>query len=441
MKAIENQFWKYVIPSMVTVLLGGTYAIVDGIFIGQGTGDLGLTAVNIIGPIAAIVTALASGIGMGGAIVTSTYAGCNDDKNVKKARGSTILLLLLFSLMFLVIGILFSKHITLLVGANGEVFQPAYDYLKVILTFGCFQLFSSGLGNLVINSGKSVTAMLVMVGALIVNMVLDGIFVLVYNMGTFGAALATIIGQGGSALIYSLILFLDKKTRPESKDFRFDIIMIKKVVRTGLSPMGIQLAPSIVVMCINYACVLTNSNETLAAFAVMTQLILAIQILFTGIGNGIQPIISYCTGANNKMAVRKTLKKAMMFMSFISANLIFWVFIARDNFPRLFNASTEVSNIVEGVIFYVLVMIPFIGFNKVLIPFLFASSKNKEASLITYIEPVVVTPLCLLLFCMILGSYGIWISMVIAQVIISIIGIMVLRKYVKDKKTTIVEDE
>ena len=84
MKAIENQFWKYVIPSMVTVLLGGTYAIVDGIFIGQGTGDLGLTAVNIIGPIAAIVTALASGIGMGGAIVTSTYAGCNDDKNVKK---------------------------------------------------------------------------------------------------------------------------------------------------------------------------------------------------------------------------------------------------------------------------------------------------------------------------------------------------------------------
>ena len=81
---------------------------------------------------------------MGVSIVTSTYAGGNDEKNIKKACGSAIILILLFNLMFLVVGTLFSKHITLLVGANGEVFQPAYDYLKVILAFGFFHLFSSG---------------------------------------------------------------------------------------------------------------------------------------------------------------------------------------------------------------------------------------------------------------------------------------------------------
>lgn len=427
MKSIENQFWKYVIPSMITVLLGGTFAFVDGIFIGQGTGDLGLTAVNLVAPVAALVTALAAGIGMGGSIVMSTCAGNKDEENMRKARGVTITLLFIISVIIFLTGSFFSKHITSLLGAKGDIFQPALDYLKIVLTFGCFQMFSSGLSNLVINSGKSVLAMSVMVGALILNIILDGLFVLVFKMGTLGAALATVLGQAASAVVYFIILFGDKKTRPIFSDLKPQKSIVQKVVRTGLSPFGVQLAPSIVVMCINYACVWTSGQDTLAAFAVMNQLILAIQILFTGIGNGIQPIISYCTGSKNKTGVQKTFKKAIVFMSSVAGFLIIVLYAVRFKVPMLFNASSQVAEMVERVLIYLLVMIPFIGFNRVLVPFLFASSRNKEASILTYVEPLVITPICLLICCLILKSYGIWLAMVLAQLILFMVGISILK--------------
>lgn len=427
MKAIENQFWKYVIPSMITVLLGGTFAFVDGIFIGQGTGDIGLTAVNMVAPIAALVTALAAGIGMGGSIVMSSYAGNKQEHNMCKARGNTITLLLIISFVLFIIGSLSSRQLTFLLGANGNIFAPAFDYLKIVLTFGCFQIFSSGLSSLVINSGKSVLAMIVMVGALLLNIILDGLFVLVFDMGTLGAALATVIGQASSAAIYTLVLFSDKKTRPRFKDFILENRIVRKVLKTGISPFGIQLAPSIVVMCINYACVFTNGSETLAAFAVMNQIILAVQILFTGIGNGIQPIVSFCTGAANNAAVKSTLKKAMSFMAYTSVGLIFAVFATRFKIPALFNASAEVADTVQQVLPYLLVMIPFTGFNRVLVPFFFASIRNKEANILTYTDPFIITPICLIAGCAFLGAYGIWPAMLLTQFALSVIGFTLLR--------------
>lgn len=438
MKPIENKFWHYVIPSMITVLLGGTFAFVDGIFIGQGTGDVGLTAVNLVAPVAALVTALAAGIGMGGAILMSAYAGNKDEKKVQKARGNTITLLSVVSLAVFITGALFSRQITALLGAKGEVSTPAFDYLKIVLTFGGFQLFSSGLSNLVINSGKSILAMIVMVGALLLNILLDGFFVLFLKMGTQGAALATVIGQAVSALIYAVVLLKDKNTRPTLSKLKLEKAMVRDIARTGFSPFGIQLAPSIVVLCINYACVWTAGTDTLAAFAVVNQLIMAVQILFTGIGNGIQPIVSYCTGAKNKKAVRKTLKKAFAFMLCIAAVLILGVYGMRFQIPQLFNASFEVSQTVQRVLAYFLLMIPFAGFNRLLVPFLFASMQNRKANGLTYADPLLITPLCLLIFCLWKGAYGIWPAMLAAQVILTVLGGMLIkfgtRKTEKGKK-------
>lgn len=428
MKSMGNQFWKFVIPSMITVLLGGTFAFVDGIFIGQGTGDLGLTAVNLVTPVAALVTALAAGIGMGGSILMSTYAGNGEKENVQKARGATIITLAAVSLILFLAGGLFSKQIVDLLGAKGTVFAPAFDYLKIVLTFGCFQIFSSGLSSLIINSGKSALAMAVMVGALVVNIILDGAFVLVFDMGTLGAALATVIGQALSAVVYTMILLKDESTRPQVEYLKPEKELLKKVVKIGLSPFGVQLAPSIVVMCVNYACVWTGGKTTLAAFAVMNQLILAIQILFTGIGNGIQPIISYCTGANNDKAVHKVFRKAMVFMLCVASFLIIGIYAVRFHIPRLFNASDEVAITVRHVLIYLFLMIPFTGFNRVLVPFFFASTQCKKANLLTYLEPLAVTPFFLLVCCWWKGPDGVWAAMLLVQVALSAVGYWLLKQ-------------
>ena len=414
-KSMENQFWKYVLPSMITVLLGGTYAFIDGIFIGQGAGDVGLTAVNIAAPAAALITALSMGVGLGGSILMTTYQGAGDKKRAELAKGNTITLTAIVSVVLMVAGLLFSESIVRFLGGSGETLLPAIDYLKTVLVFGCFQMFSSGLSYLVVNSGKTMLAMFVMVVALVTNIVLDAYFVLGLQLGTYGAALATVMGQAISAILYLVILLMDKKTRPTISDLKPNKAVMKSIIKSGISPFGTQLAPSIVLLMNNWACNFTNGAATLATFAVMSQIILAVQVLFTGIGNGIQPIISYCSGAKRKNAVRKTLNKALILMSGTAVGLIILLFFSKETLPSLFGASTTVAVMVQKVMIYFLVALPMMGFVRVMIPYFFASSEHKAASILTYLEPFLITPVCLVLCCSMLGADGIWIAMVLVQ--------------------------
>lgn len=425
---MEKDFWKYVIPSMITVLLGGTFAFVDGIFIGRGCGSVGLTAVNLIAPMAAMVTAAAAGIGMGGSIMMSTYAGRKDIKKSKAAKGCTISVLIIMSVILYLLGAFGSDFILRMLGAKDEFYEPALHYLSIVLTFGCFQMISTGLSNIVINSGKSVTAMLVMVLSLITNIVLDYLFVIKFEMGTGGAAFATVLGQAVSAVVFVVVLLKDKNTRPKLSELKINLSDLKDIIKTGLSPFGIQIAPSIVVMCINYACVLTNGTETLAVFAVMNQLILAVQILFTGVGNGIQPIISYSTGAKDQKAINYTLNKAIRFMAFMALLLMSALFFTRNIFPALFNAQGNIALLSSRAILLVIIMIPFSGYVRVISAFFFASGSIKAANFLTYAEPFFMMPLLLVIFSFIMGSKGVWMAMLISQMILAVCGIALRRR-------------
>lgn len=427
---MEKDFWKYVIPSMITVLLGGTFAFVDGIFIGRGCGSIGLTGVNLIAPMAAIVTAIAAGIGMGGSVRMSTYAGKQDVEKSKEAKGCTVSILLVMSFLLFLLGAFFSPLLLHLLGVSGEYYQPAYDYLSIVLTFSCFQMISTGLSNIIINSGRSVIAMIVMVLSLLTNICLDYLFVIQFGLGTGGAAFATVLGQGVSAVIFVFLLLKNKELRPTWIEMKIHMPMLKEIMKTGLSPFGIQIAPSIVVMSINYACVLTGGTKTLAVFAVMNQLILAVQILFTGIGNGIQPIVSYSTGAGDAHAIMVTLRKAIRFMLAIAGVLMIGLILTRSSFPMLFNAKGEIARLASEAIWIVVVMLPFSGFVKVIGAYFFAAGRVRSASFLTYAEPFGLMPIFLLIFCFFMGSKGIWPAMFVSQFLLAIAGLGLKKKKV-----------
>ena len=192
----EKRFWYYVLPSMLTMVLSGFYVIVDGFFIGQATGDIGLGAINLAWPITAVMQATGIGVGIGGSVLFSMYQGAQDDEEARAARGNTIVLLFLFSVFMIVFFWFTSDAILMLFGARGALFDAARDYIRVIIFGTLFQTFGCGLTPLIKNSGRAISAMLIMVSGLVTNMILDALFIMVFPWGLAGAAAATVTAQG-----------------------------------------------------------------------------------------------------------------------------------------------------------------------------------------------------------------------------------------------------
>ena len=209
----KSLFFKYVIPSIIAFALSGIYAIVDGYFVGNTIGDAGLSAINIAYPIVALIQALGTGIGMGGAVYYSINAAEKKGKRAEEFIATSWWLLVIVSVISTIIIYSFSSKILGLLGADGIILTNATDYIKIIALGAILQILGTGMMPFIRNYGNSFWSMFAMVGGFITNIVLDFIFVWIYEMGMKGAATATIAGQGVTAaiaIIYALYMENEK---------------------------------------------------------------------------------------------------------------------------------------------------------------------------------------------------------------------------------------
>lgn len=203
----RHTFFKFVIPSIIAFALSGIYAIVDGFFVGNTIGDSGLSAINITYPVSALIQSIGTGIGMGGAVYYSINTAEGNKKRANKFIAVSWWLLLIASIIFTLLTLFLATPILSLLGANGTVLAYATQYLKVIALGATLQILGTGLIPFIRNYGSSFWAMFAMLGGFVTNVILDYLFVWVFNQGMIGAALATIIGQGVTlliAIIYSI---------------------------------------------------------------------------------------------------------------------------------------------------------------------------------------------------------------------------------------------
>ena len=205
----KTDFFKYVIPSVIAFTLAGIYAIVDGYFVGNTIGDAGLSAINIAYPVVAVLQALGTGIGMGGAVYYSIHMAEKKEKLAKEYVAVSWWLLILISIISTIAIYVFASDMLKLLGAEGDILANAADYIKIISIGAILQILGTGLIPIMRNYGGSFWSMFAMMGGFVTNIVLDFVLVWIYGMGMKGAAAATIIGQGVTAaiaIIYELCL-------------------------------------------------------------------------------------------------------------------------------------------------------------------------------------------------------------------------------------------
>ncbi|ADG71904.1 MATE family efflux transporter [Brachyspira murdochii] len=431
-KNMEKSFFKYVLPAIASTMLGGLYIVVDGFFVGNSMGDNGLTAINLVYPIGTLIAACAVMLGMGGSVIMSTYFGGGDSKGFNKAKSNTFITLILASVILTVILLLLKNKLIYLLGARDNVFKLADEYITVIILGGSFQIISYGIMPMIRNLGKTIHAMAFMVAGLITNIILDYLFLMVLRLGMFGAALATIIAEGIVALISLYYLFIRKKYRIKLSDF--DLSMTKRAIQIGLSPFGLVMAPSLIVIFNNWQCIKYGGYTAASAYSVINYIYGSVIYLFEGIAEGCQPMISYFKGAKRNDLMKKVFKKGVLFALIIASIILSIILIFKNNFGILFGASIETNDIISKGLILISVSFILQPIVRLGTAYFYSSGESRYSALLTYIDPLFVSPLCILVLPLFFNLDGVWLALPFSQFILIVLFIFIFyNTNIKDK--------
>ena len=424
----RRTFFQYVIPSVLSFALSGVYAIVDGFFVGNSIGDMGLSAINMAYPITAVLQDVGTGIGMGGAVKYSILKAEGDEKKAREFAAGALWLMLLFSAVLTAAVFFSSEKLLSALGASGELLTLGNEYIRVIALGTVLQVFGTGLVPFMRNYGGSMWAMVAMIGGFITNVALDYTFVWSLGQGMYGAALATIIGQGvtmTAALIYCAVKknFTLKITPADCLQTAFQILKV------GLAPFGLTLAPNISLIMINRFSVSYGGQQAIATYACISYIICIVYLLLQGVGDGSQPLMSQFYGADEKKELEQTKTLAYEFAMALAILSGVLIYLLRGKIGLLFGSSAEVNVGVIAVMPIFLVSVPFDAITRVSTAAFYATEKSGLSYILTFMEPVMMLALMLVLPPMFGGQIMIWWSTVAAKVMTAVLSIVLTARY------------
>lgn len=302
------------LPSVAAQLVNVIYNMVDRIYIGHipGAGAQALTGLGISLPVILLIQAFSSLAGMGGAPQASIQLGRGDRAQAEKILGNSVAMLAVFAVILTVGFYLFKTPLLYLFGASDSTIIYAQDYLNIYLAGTVFVMAYQGLNMYISCQGHARTAMVsVLIGA-VLNIGLDPLFIFALGMGIQGAALATIISQGVSA-VWVVSFLLSKKTglHIRRRNLRPDWKVIGAITALGISPFVMQSTESLINIVLNSSLRNYGGDLYVGALTIMQSVLQLIVIPVQGFSQGVQPIISYNYGAGKIARVRRTFKTSL----------------------------------------------------------------------------------------------------------------------------------
>ena len=342
--SVGKLLFKLALPAIVAQLVNLLYNLVDRIYIGHipGTGDIALTGLGLCFPIIMIITAFSSLIGGGGAPRVAIAMGKGDNDGADRILGAGIWALAFLAILLTIVVEAFAAPLLTMFGASEATLPYALNYLRIYAAGTLFVMFALGLNPFITTQGFSRDAMLTVIIGAVCNIILDPIFIFALNMGVQGAALATILSQGISAL-YVLRFLTGKKSilRIRRQYLKPDMKILGPVLALGVSPFIMTATESAISIAFNSSLARYGGDIAVGAMTIITS-IMQLQMLPTqGLAQGAQPIMSYNYGAGNVDRVRKTYR--LLIGCCVGYTMTFWlaVMLFPETFVRIFNNSPE----------------------------------------------------------------------------------------------------
>nr|WP_312983388.1 MATE family efflux transporter [Clostridioides sp.] len=340
---ISKLLFKLATPAIIAQLVNVLYNIVDRIFIGRmENGGIAMAGVGVSFPIILIISAFSALVGMGGGPLAAIKMGEKDNDGAEKIISNSFSILIIVSVILMIVFQINKENLLWLFGASESTIAYASDYLGIYLWGTLFVLVSMGMNPFINTQGFATTGMITVVIGAIINIILDPIFIFGLGMGVKGAALATIIAQGVSALWVLLFLFGKKSIiKIRTKYLRPNKTIVLGVLALGVSPFIMQATESLVLVSLNSRLQIYGGDLAVGAMTIMSSIMQIVMLPILGLMQGAQPIMSYNYGAKYFDRVKSTFKLSILLC--FSFAFLMWLalMLFPEVFVRIFNNDKE----------------------------------------------------------------------------------------------------
>ena len=431
-KTIDQQnfyrvFIKYVSLNVLSMIGFSAFILADTFFIANGIGESGLVALNLIIPAYTVVYASSLLIGVGVGTMYSVYRGQGQKHKADAIFTQIFMVGIALGLLFTAVGLLFPNQILAVLGAKGDLIPLAYDYTKVVFSFSVAFMINSILISMVRNDGHPRLGMAAMLAGSMSNIVLDYIFIFPLKLGMFGAALATglapIIG-----ILVMLPYFIKKNNNFIFVKTKFVFKEIRRVISVGIPTFITEFSSGLVILLFNLVILALQGETAVAAYGIVANLALVLIAIFSGVGQGIQPIISYNHGKGNYSPIKKTLRLSLG-LTFILGVLFYTITMS---FPQqiigAFNKDNSLAlyqTAYEGMRIYFLSFV-FIWMNFTIISYFSAMAKARPSSIISLASGLILIPLLVFPLSQLIGINGVWMTIPLVEGLTFVLAVTVL---------------
>ena len=430
-KTLLKEFFQYVILNICGMLGLSCYILADTFFVSNGLGANGLTALNLAIPIYSFVHGCGLMLGMGGATKYSIYRSQKEYKNADISFSNTIYMVFVLAIIFMLTGIFFSGKLTQLSGADKDVYNMTKTYLQIILLFAPAFMANDTLICFVRNDGNPKLSMIGMLTGSFSNIILDYIFIFPLNMGIFGAVLATGLAPVISLIVLS-IHWLGKQNQFHLVRMTFPFRLTGDIISLGAPSFITEMASGIVMVVFNTIILHLQGNIGVAAYGVVANLSLVVLSIYTGIAQGIQPILSKVYGYGDDKSQKQILKYALKTMLAISFGIYLLFLLAANPIVSIFNneQNMRLQEIAATGLKLYFTAIPFAGFNIIISAYFTSAEKALPAQIISLSRGfLIIIPMAFFLS-FLLKMIGVWLSFPVTECFVALAGIALYIKSV-----------
>ena len=431
-KPVGQLLMRYAVPAIIAMTASSLYNMVDSIFIGQGVGAMAISGLAITFPLMNLSTAFGAGVGVGASSLLSVKLGQKDYGAAQNILGNTVMLNIITGISFSIISLLFLEPILMFFGASAQTLPYAKDYMEIILCGNVITHLYFGLNALQRAAGKPQLSMYMTIFTVILNAILDPIFIWPLGLGIRGAAYATVLSQL-FALIWQVVMFSNKAEFIHFKRgiYRLKSQLVKNIIGIGMSPFSMNVCACFVVIIINNSLVEHGGDMAVGAYGIINRIAFIFVMITIGVNQGMQPIAGYNYGAMKFDRMMRVLKYAV-----ICGTCVTTVgFIVGQFFPeqcvRLFTSDETLISLSVHAMRLTTVSFPIIGFQMVVANFFQSIGKAKVSVFLSLSRQLVFLIPMLLILPTLYGVDGVWYSMPVADTISALVTAIIMYLFMR----------
>ncbi len=443
-QSIRSLLMKYALPGIIAMTASSLYNMVDSIFIGHGVGAMALSGLTVAKPFMDICAAFGTLVGVGASSLVAIKLGEKDYRSANDVLANVILLNVLLGALVMAVGLYWLDPILYAFGASDVTIAYAREYMEIILWGNILTHIYYGLNSMLRSIGHPKIAMYATILAVVVNIILDPIFIFVLDMGVRGAALATMISQLVSVII-ELVIFLNPK---EVIYFHRGIWRLKRDITMralgiGTAPFLMHMASCFVVIVLNNQLKRYGGDMAIATFGITNRFMFFFAMVVMGLNQGMQPIVGYNYGAKLFGRMVRALKLTAMCATCVMGVLWLFGLIWPEGFIRLFTHDELLiaqSIAPARVMLCTMVMV---GFPMVVGNFYTSIGMSGKAIFLSLTRQVIFLIPCILLLPLLFQMlnftpiWGVWWSLPICDALAAVLAAIILNRDMRKFKISI----